>query len=241
MRTTFNLILLLTLSIASVTGSRAATYSSEDTQKREIRNFNSIAVSSGIKLLITAGNEESVRIEASEKIINDVITEVKDGTLHIYMKKKNILNFFSWGTTGSVRAYVTTTNLNGIKSSSGSEVRSENTLEGNTFSLDVSSGGDVNLNLVYRDIEVDTSSGSKVILSGKCKNLEADASSGGTINARNLESVVCEAGASSGGHIDLQVSGSFKARASSGGNIRYAGNPNTKDFNSSSGGSVSSL
>lgn len=240
MKTTFNLLLLLILTINPGIGTMAANYSSENTQQRDVQNFNAIAVSSGIKLYVSAGNEESVRVEASENIINDVITEVKGGTLHIYMRRKNMFNLFNWGTTGTVRAYVTANTLNGLKASSGSEVRSENTLKGNTLTLDVSSGGDVNLNLVYRDMEVDSSSGSKVKLSGRCKNLRAEASSGSIINAGNLESVNCQADASSGGNINLQVSDDIKARASSGGNIRYEGNPKVKDFNQSSGGSVSS-
>lgn len=241
MKNITKLLFILVLSATTGINSIAANNSGKEQQERKIKNFNGIAVSSGIELYLTAGDEESVRIEASDEVIEDVVTEVKDNTLHIYMKQKNWLNFFNWGRTGTVKAYVTSTELNSLKSSSGSKVRSNNTLKGDSFTLNVSSGGDVKLDLIYRDLRVDSSSGSQVRLSGRCKDLETDASSGSMIDAKGLESVSCEADASSGGNIKLMVTGELRAKASSGGNIHYAGNPGTKDFNSSSGGSVSAL
>lgn len=234
------ILLLVMLTAASLTP-MASGFSVKEQQDRNLKDFNGISVTSGIELYLTAGQEESVRIEASDEIINDVGTEVRNNTLHIYMKKRNWLNFFNWRKIGTIRAYVTVTSLNNLKVSSGAKARTETTLDGNSLGIDASSGADLILDLIYRDLKVDSSSGSNIRISGRCKNLETNSSSGSIIDARKMEALNCVADVSSGANISLSVTGELRARASSGGNIRYAGNPNIKDFNSSSGGSVSSL
>jgi hypothetical protein len=68
--------------------------------------------------------------------------------------------------------------------------------------------------------------------------MEAEASSGSEIRAEELESVICKVNASSGSDIIVNVSEEIYAKASSGSDIRYYGNPQIKDINESSGGDV---
>jgi hypothetical protein len=135
------------------------------------------------------------------------------------MKKTN---WFNWnGMTKTRKVYVTVKELNRIEASSGSDVRSENTITGESLVIEASSGSDVILDLVCKNISVNTSSGSDAKLTGKAKTLKAEASSGSDINARDLATSVCYANASSGSDITVNVSDELVARASSGSDIRY--------------------
>lgn len=205
------------------------------TEDRNLSGFEAIKVSSGIDLYITMGDTESVKIVADDDIIDKIATEVKDGTLKIYMKKGN---WFNWGGNKTRKAYVTVKELVAVDASSGSDVRSENTLEGESLKVQASSGSDVELDVFYKNLWIDTSSGSDARLSGKVKTLNAEASSGSDIKAQKLESKICKVRVSSGSDATVSVSDELYARASSGGDVRYYGNPDVRETDESSGGDI---
>ena len=186
----------------------------EQSENRKVGNFDAIKVSTGIDLYLTMGESQKVKIVADEDIIDQVITEVKGGTLHIYVKSSKL---FNWGFGRTTRkAYVTVSELKGISASSGSDVKSENTLRGDELKIKASSGSDVELDVVYKDLWVDTSSGSDTRLSGRVKNLHAESSSGSEINAEDLESEICHVRTSSGSDAKVHVTDELHAKASSG-------------------------
>jgi hypothetical protein len=237
MKTKKLFLYILVLLIAGI--SAQATTGDENSQKRSVKDFSAIKVSTGVQLYLSMDDRQEVRIEANDEIISDVVTEVKDHTLHIYVRKNNVFNLFNWGNRHTVKAYVSATELNRLVASSGAYIRSENTLKGNSLVLDMSSGGGMTLDMVYKDIKMDGSSGANAKLSGRAKTFKVSASSGSNINAGNLEAVNCEARASSGANISMVATGEISAHSSSGGSIRYTGNPGVKDINKSSGGTVS--
>jgi hypothetical protein len=224
------------LSLVALLGINAAVAGNNDeSEVRKVKNFNAIKVSTGIDLYLKMGDTESVKIVADDEIIDNIITEVKDGTLRIYMKKGN---WFNWGGNKTRKAYVSVKELNAINASSGSDVKSENTLEGESLKVRVSSGSDVEIDVFYKNVWLDTSSGSDAKLSGRVKTFEAEASSGSDIKAHNLESKICKIRASSGSDATVNVSDELYAKASSGADIRYYGNPQLRDTDESSGGDV---
>ncbi|WP_163322461.1 head GIN domain-containing protein [Draconibacterium mangrovi] len=233
---TFSKILFLFMIAVTSYGTVLAGHSDE-TQMRQISGFNAIKVSTGIDLYLTMGNTEEVKVVADDDIIDDLITEVEGGTLKIYMKRNN---WFNWGSGNQTRkVYVTVKELNELSASSGSDVESTNTLEGESLEVSCSSGSDLKIEVFYKNLSVDTSSGSDAKLSGKVKTLRVDASSGSDIKASDLESAICYANASSGSDITVSVSSELYANASSGSDINYHGNPEIRDIDESSGGDVS--
>jgi hypothetical protein len=229
-KTLFILILITVIGINTTFASN-----SDKTEYREVKDFSGIKVSAGIDLYITMGKTEEVKIVANGDIIDEIVTEVKDGTLRIYMKESN---WFNCSVRGSRKAYVSVKELVAITASSGSDVKSENTLKGESLKVKASSGSDVEIDVFYKNFLLDTSSGSDAKINGKVKTFEAEASSGSDIKARNLESVICKLRASSGSDITVSVSGELYAKASSGGDIRYYGNPEIRDTDESSGGDI---
>lgn len=225
---------LILLALVSVLGLQAANAESVKTENRNVSGFHAVDVSAGIDLYLKMGDTEEVKVVADGDIIDKLVTEVKDGTLRIYMKRTT----WNWGFNKTQKVYVTVKELTKIGASAGSDVRSENTLKGESLSVNVSSGSDVNLDIVYKNFKVNTSSGSDAKISGKTKHLVAEASSGSDINAENLESVTCKANASSGSDITVRVNEELHANASSGADISYYGNPAVRDTDESSGGDV---
>ncbi len=196
-------------------------------------DFTRVKVSRGLDLYITQGSNSELTVEADENLQDLIKTEVKNGQLNIY-SEKNI-----WRAK-SKKIYLTLPQIDYLKASSGSEVVSKGTLNVNDFEVDVSSGADVNLTVKAKNVVSEASSGSYLNIKGETETHNAKASSGASIRAYKLESETTTARVSSGANIDVHASEYLDAKASSGGDIDYRGNPKRINKKTSSGGSVSS-
>jgi len=202
------------------------------TQNRIIpSDFTAIEVSQGIEVSLTMSKETTLSLEADENLHDLIITEVEDGVLHIY-SEDNI-----WRQT-ALKIYLTTAVVERIKTSSGAEVISENTIVSHNFEVKTSSGSSVKLMLNVSDLSCDTSSGSDARLKGVANHFIANSSSGSSIKAKELVIKTCKAAASSGSSIFVNVTDNLDTKASSGASIKYTGSPKQVKKDSSSGGSV---
>lgn len=203
------------------------------TEDRSISsNFDEIKVQQGINLYITQDNSTELKVEADENIIDILITEVYNNELKIYFEK-NVYR------AKARNVYLTIDNIKKIRASSGASVKSENTLQVSSLDLDASSGSSIKVYVNANDVKSETSSGADIDVFGKTTTFSASASSGSSIDADELESVDAYAKASSGANINVKVTGKLTAKASSGGDIDYEGNPKDVNKDTSSGGSVS--
>jgi hypothetical protein len=204
------------------------------TQDRNISSdFDAIHASYGIDVKLTMGSAVSLRLEADENLHDIIITEVEDGVLRIYSEK----NIYS---AKKRTVYVTANEVNEIKATSGSSVISENTIKAEDFKVKTTSGANVKLIVDTQSTSCSATSGSNIRLTGKTQKLTASSTSGANVKAKDLESKVCEARATSGSVMSVFASQELDASATSGANIRCSGNPEVVRKNSSSGGSISS-
>ncbi|MBN1821660.1 MAG: DUF2807 domain-containing protein, partial [Prolixibacteraceae bacterium] len=90
-----------------ITGMGLNANASTEKESRKVNNFHAIHVSSGIDLYLTMGDEEKLTVIADDDIIDDIVTEVKDGVLKIYMENR----LFRWNFNRERKAYVTVKQL----------------------------------------------------------------------------------------------------------------------------------
>jgi len=210
--------------------------SPEGSEIRTVSPFKAIKVSAGIDLSLEPGDREKVEVTGDRDVLDQIITEVKDGTLHIYRKSKFGFNF---NFHHNCEVFVTAKILEALSASSGSDVQGKGTFKSPSFRVDASSGSEVSLSLECEKVSADCSSGSEIDLTGKTKMLSLSVSSGSEIHACDLSAEIVHADASSGGEACVNVTTELHANASSGGDIDYKGHPGKVDAHKSSGGSVS--
>jgi len=227
---------LLALTFLLVFSSVIVNADSTEKQNRSVRDFSEISVSSGIDLYLTMGDEEKVTIVADDEIIDDIITEVRGDQLKIYLKERPFR--FRWKWNQERKAYVTVKTIKEIKASAGSDVASENVIKGESLEVHASSGSDVRMEVNVNKLVLKASSGSDANLSGLAKYFDADASSGSDIRASDLKTKICRVEVSSGSDASVYATDEIEAHASSGGDIKYYGNPELRDIHESSGGDV---
>ncbi len=208
------------------------TVKSQETQTRSVGSFSGVKVAEGIDVYLKKGSKESVRVEATGTKLENVLTEVSGAYLKVHMKDGNYRGRVN------VKVYVTFVKVDKLSASSAGSIFSDGVMEADEMRMSASSAGSVEVTVKANLVEASASSAGEVTLKGSTKSLEADASSAGEVSAYDLEAVNVKAGASSGGSVKVSVQQELTARASSGGSVRYRGNPSKSNTNSSSGGSV---
>ena len=204
----------------------------QQTETRSVGQYSGVRAAEGIDVYLVKGTKESVRVEVTGTSVSDVITEVSGSYLKIHMRDGNYRGRVS------VKVYATYVKLNKLSASSAANIFSDGTISTNELEISASSAGSVEITIAAGDVEVSASSAGEVELKGTAASLDVDVSSAGEVDAYDLEAGRVEARASSAGSIKLSVKDELDAHASSGGSIRYRGNPNKSMTNSSSGGSV---
>ncbi|MEJ5964375.1 head GIN domain-containing protein [Pedobacter immunditicola] len=207
----------------------------QKTKTAAISNFNQVTVSSGIDLYLKQGNTESVSVVSNADLLKDVIIEKKGSSLNIRFK-----NNISWDRLfkgSSIKAYVTYKTLNSLSASGGSDVFTQNTLKTPRFTVNVSGGSDLKLNIMTQDLDLHASGGSDVELKGKANNLEIHSSGGSDIDAFDFIVENARVNSSGGSDVDIHVTNALEASSSGGSDIVFKGKAALKN-NSSKSGSV---
>mgnify|MGYP001300613981 CR=1 FL=1 len=201
------------------------------TEERPVSNFTAVRGSAGIDVYLTEGTENKVVVEADENLMEIIETYVDGNTLKITSNT-------SIGHCKAKKVYVTYENLESIEASSGADVIGNSVIKSETLSLESSSGADLEVEVFAKEIYANTSSGADLKVSGTANRLVAEASSGSDLKARQLEVISCKASASSGADITVNVKEDIDASASSGGDVKYFGNPSDVSVKDSQSGNV---
>lgn len=205
------------------------------TEEREVtEDFTEVRGSSGLDVYLTKGNENKIVVEADENLLQYIETNIEEGKLHV-STSENI------GRSTAKKVYVTYKQLNNIEASSGAEVVGNSVIESQTLSLKSSSGAELKVEVFAQDLTAKTSSGADLNVSGKASSLTADASSGSEVDAKELLVINCNAEASSGAEVTVNVKEQLETHVSSGGEINYYGNPLSVNSNKSHSGNVNKM
>ncbi|HEY3372944.1 MAG TPA: head GIN domain-containing protein [Prolixibacteraceae bacterium] len=198
---------------------------------RQVKDFDRIKVSMGMNVYITQGSPAKVVVVADNNLHELIRTEVDGGVLKIY-SKGNIRS------AEEKKVMVTVEKLTEVKVTTGSIVYSTNQLKIEEMELSANTGSNITMDVNARSLKVECSTGSNIILSGGANEAELEGSIGANLKGKELKVEHCKMRASVGANVFATVTGRLEARASSGGNIVYYGEPALTDIESSSGGNV---
>ncbi len=203
----------------------------QNKETRRLNSFNQISVGEAIQVNLIKGSQEQAEVIANGINLDEVLTDVSGDRLRISLEGNNHRNI-------DVEINLTYRELEEIRISSAARVIAEEAITASSLEIDVSSAGGGNLELDAGNVEIDISSAGRLELSGNVDRIKIEVSSAGDIDAYELTCDEAEINVSSGGSAKVNVSSTIDAKASSGGNIRYKGNPQKVFVNSNSGGSI---
>ena len=202
------------------------------TQTRTVTGeYNAIAASRGLEVIIEAASEKSITIEADENLHSHIQTTVENGVLEI-TADVNI------GNAASKKVIVKLPEIGAIEASTGAIVKSAVSIKGKSLELETSTGAFIDLSVEVENLSCESSNGSNLKVSGQAKKLQTEASSGSTVDAAKVTANSVKSESSSGGTSIVNPIDELSADASSGGMIYYVNTPSKLTKETSSGGEV---
>jgi hypothetical protein len=200
-------------------------------EKRDVAEFTGLKVETGIDVYISQGDVQQVEVEADENLHEWIRTEINGSILHIYSEK-------TIRSAKTKKVNLTCKMLDKIDISSAGDVTGLNRFKINNLEIDMSSAGDLKIDVDADVIDLSLSSAGDAELSGTANVLKADLSSAGDLDAFDLEAKQGDITVSSASNARVFITEQASFRSSSAGNIQYRGEPRIKEINTSSAGSV---
>lgn len=218
--------------LAMLAGLRATA----EVQDRHLTGFHAISSSTSCDLVITQGATESVKVDASPKVIDNIITEVRDGELKIYTKKGfHWDNFFN---NSKMVIYISVRNISGISMSGSGDVSFKNGLKADKLALSISGSGDFEGGVDVNSLITQVSGSGDVNLRGRAANCSVKLSGSGDFDGRNLVTSSANVSTSGSGDVTIRVNQNLMAHSSGSGDIHYAGSPKSVMKSSSGSGDI---
>lgn len=214
--------LMLFISLSACAQNKFKGNGSLVTKERSIDNFDAIKVSGSFDVELTSNMKNQLSIYTDENLIEDIITEVKDGTLIIRTKKKS---YFKTSNRKSIKIKVPLAALKSAQLSGSGKILSQETIQSNRLNTSLSGSGKIILNVATQNLNSQLSGSGKIQLKGEAQKVATKLSGSGSIRLQEVQAKDAEATLAGSGSIYLSCSNDLEATIAGSGRIRYFGEP----------------
>lgn len=203
--------------------------------KREVGNFERMAVSGSFDVVLVKGKEGLIEIKIEKNLLPYLVTDVENGKLKIKWKKGTNIN-----TRKGVHLTVYFENLNSITSSGSNDITSNDIIKTDNLEVAVSGSGDISLQVDVDNLDARVSGSGDLDFKGTADSFSAAMSGSGDIEGFALQTNTASLKISGSADITISVKEELYARVSGSGDITYKGNPAKEDLKVSGSGEISS-
>ena len=178
---------------------------------REVENFSRLEIAGAFTVKVIVGEEPRLEISADDNLLKYITTRVSGDKLVIESRK-------SLSPRRGIKIRISTRNLESLEASGASTIDVEG-IKGESFTLDVSGAGSLNLQ-------------------GETKTLKADMSGAASLKARDLRAEKVKIEISGASSAKVFASEAITAEVSGVGSVDFYGDPKTVKTNVSGIGSI---
>lgn len=190
-------------------------------ETRTLGDFTGIEMDGGAAVTLVQGSEHSVKVEGSQRVVDQVVTEVNNGVLEIHYRDKKLFDFWNEKLTLTIAfADLTSFRLDG-----GVELKADD-LELEKLDFTINGGASLKMNnLSINTLNMELAGGGDIHISGVAENLNIDVSGGTNFESEDLKCAIVNvkiAGAANVAvwateKLDLDLAGAY--------NVSYWGTP----------------
>jgi hypothetical protein len=223
------LILISALILSISTFSFSQNGGTDNSETRQVSEFNEIDLSSGhFTVYLTQTEKESLRIEASKELLSLIKSEVKNNELHIYMNHPD-------KSQEKAIIYIGFRDLKEMKSSGAVSINTQGMIKTNETEFKFSGASNANLELTASRLEISVSGSSSIKIKGSADQVELNISGAGSYDAVDLNSKIYDIDISGAGKATIAVSDKMDVSISGSGTVKYKGDPAIEKSISGSG------
>jgi hypothetical protein len=202
------LILPIAAATLALTGCIGVDVGPTTTQTRDVDAFTRLKAEDEVDVNLRVGESRRLSVRAGEKVIDDVRTEVRDGTLYVGYDGPSIRE-------GRLLVEVAAPAVDGVDITGASDVRVEG-LAADAFDIRVSGAGDLEA-------------------AGRVQRLDVDISGAGDADLAELTAADAHVELSGSGDAEVHATGRLDAEVSGAGDLAYRGDPSLREDVSGSG------
>ena len=202
----------------------------QKTEKRNVGTYDGIHIAGSYEVTLVSGSEGTLQLKGDPEDLEEIETEVKNGTLIVKQKEKSWFGNWDWN-SGKVYITIPVENINKVILSGSGKIISDISLEGDNFKTILSGSGDISLNLDVTSIDLKLTGSGDFILKGSAREVLYKLTGSGTINATQIKAEYGVVKITGSGDIEMNTNKSLKVQITGSGDLVCYGNPpiqNTK-------------
>jgi hypothetical protein len=186
---------------------------------RNLDAFDALSIHGVYEVDLRQGNESSIRIEANDKLLEQIVTQVNNDRLTVTTRKKK------WKPKDEVRLIITSPAIREISIGGGVDLDSEGPIQGDYLKVSVSGAADLDLEIEVDELDVNLSGAANAEMKGHAANAKFSVSGAGHIEANGLEASAVRVSLSGAGALSVHATESLDVGISGAGSVTYRGNP----------------
>jgi len=221
----------LLLSACAITGINVTRGSGElTTQTRNVSGFERVQVDGAGELIISQGEEESLEIRAEDNIIDELTSDVSNGTLVLGYRDNFLRN--SIIPTERITYTLNVIDLSEVTINGAADLEID-ALETGSLVLEINGAGQVSIDQFTADsLSVQISGTSTIEIAGQVADQSITIDGAGNYQAGDLETNRTTVNINGLGNATVWAVETLDISIDGGGNLRYYGSPNvTQDIN----------
>lgn len=210
----------------------------EDGETRKVGNFSKIVAKSKFEVTLIQSEETKVVIHKLEESVDAslLITEVNNGTLEIYIKKKNFKD-----KAFHVTVYYKSLDEIEVRNDAAVITEPNQVIESDSISLVCKVGGKIKVAVKTPKLSAMIKSGGSILVQGEATNFHPNIQTGGRISSSKLKVENAWAEIKMGGEMIVRPKKLLDAKISMGGTIKYQGDPEVINQEIKAGGTVKKI
>jgi len=186
------------------------------TEERKVNGVRDLQVSGAFVVVLSQNDDEGVKIETDENLMDYIQVEVLGGTLKIYSTA-------NLSPTKKMLVHISFKSLDEIDISGAVRLSSEHDLSFNRIRLHGSGASEIDLGIEAVQIGIDVSGASKVSLRGSAENLSVDGSGASKIYAADLQCEIVNVNISGASYAEVWADDKLSVEASGASKVKYKG------------------
>lgn len=188
-------------------------------ERREVGEFEGIALSIDAKVYVKQGPQRLLEIEAKESTLEKIETYVKGDKLVIKDRSWNLRD-------NNIKIWIVNPGIESLAVSGSGEIFVDERLESDELTLAVSgSGGIMVEELTGDEVEAAVSGSGKIKINGTADEMEISISGSGKVDALDLKVSEAEVAISGSGSSKVFVTGDLEVAVSGSGDVYFKGDP----------------
>ncbi|MDP4131656.1 MAG: head GIN domain-containing protein [Bacteroidota bacterium] len=230
----FTTALIMLISCGRFMGKRIRGNGVIKTEERNVSPFKQVEASGAIKLMVSQGEFQPVKLEGDENILPYV--EVNQSGESIEIRTRPGYNI---SPSNDLIVYVTAPVYSSISVSGASDIKGQNKITNSeNLELEASGAGDIEMDVDAPKLSAAISGSGSIRLKGQTKDLDINLSGAGHAYCYDLLSENAKVDISGAGSAEVYASMKLDADVSGVGNVRYKGNASNVSQRVSGAGSV---